>query len=164
MEYTFKTRLTEVKELYAEYLTKRERELSSIEEELEALRRMSTRPYPMKGRRYIVLVKRGGRIYFRRSPSKPPTPPKLRAWERFKELTEEAKHLSFDEVARAVGGEVVELPKGGKAIKLPSGEILPKAAAYVRAKMKGEKYALPETQLEKLVKMLKWALAQPLSP
>jgi len=152
--------LDEALEMYEEYKRRRQMEINSAPIELLRLKKLArvTPSPPMKGGKYIVYVRRRSKPYFRRSPTKPPTPPKRMTWITFAKLVKEAKKKSFEEVARLVGGEVVELPTGGKVIKLPSGEMLPKAAAYVRAMMKGKTFAIPETELERLVNLLKWAL------
>jgi len=54
----------------------------------------------------------------------------------FGKLAQEAAGKSAEEIARIVGGTVIE-GKTGKLIQMPDGRILPPVAAYIAAKMKG---------------------------
>ena len=55
---------------------------------------------------------------------------------RFGELARAARHFTHEEVARMVGGEVVEVG-GRKAIRLPDGRLLLKHQAFMKATMSG---------------------------
>ena len=168
--YRFKTKLTEVAGLvsggYEDYLRRRLEEREGAKEELSRLSELALYmpATPMKGGRYIVAVKRGDKWYLRRSPTKPPTPPKAKTWNEFARLTKLAKRLSYEEVAELVGGKVVDVGehlgkpelRGKKAILL-DGQLLTKAQAVLKL-MKGKRFAVPESGEEKLLKLVRWAL------
>lgn len=169
-KYKFRTKLTATAELisdaYEEYRRRRLEELARLPEEIKRLKGIAySRPAePMKGGRYIVIAKRGDKYYFRKSPTKPPTPAKAKTWEVAARLMKAASQMSYEEVAQLVGGKVVDVGeykgdlelKGKKAI-LVDGQLLHKTAAILKL-MKGARFAIPETATERLVKLLRWAL------
>jgi hypothetical protein len=77
-------------------------------------------------------------VYLRRAPAtvKRPTPAQADARRRFREAVEESKKYTVEEVARMVGGEVVEVD-GKKAVKMPDGRVLMKHMAYASHAMRG---------------------------
>ena len=168
--YRFRTKLTETAELvgdyYQRYAERRLNEIKKAVADLEELKRVAkSRPAePMKGGRYIVVAKRGDTVYLRRSPTKPPTPPKAKTWEVAKRLMRMASKMSYEEVAQLVGGEVVDVGKykgdpelkGRKAV-LVDGQLLTKTAAILKL-MKGKRFAVPETATERLARLLRWAV------
>ena len=168
--YRFRTKLTEVAEgvtdAYEAYRRRRLEELARLPEEIRRLKEVAySRPAePMKGGRYIVIAKRGDKHYFRRSPTKPPTPPKAKTWEVMHRLTQVAGKMTLEEVAELVGGRVVDVgeyrgdPKlRGQKLILVDGQLLNKTAAILKL-MKGQRFAIRETATERLVKLLRWAL------
>ncbi|WP_297553016.1 hypothetical protein [Thermococcus sp.] len=125
---------------------------------------MSTPAKPMKGSRAVVVAKRGDTIYFRRTPEKPPTEAKRKAWEEMAKLAKLAGELSHEEVAELVGGEVVDVGRYlgrpglvGKKAVLVDGQLLTKSQAMVKL-LKGKRWARPRTKLDKLLDILEWAL------
>jgi hypothetical protein len=72
-------------------------------------------------------------VYVRKAPTtiKRPTMAQAELRLRLAELSRESKLLTVEDVARMVGGEVVELD-GRKAVKMPDGRILLKQMAYVK--------------------------------
>jgi hypothetical protein len=85
-------------------------------------------------------------VYVRRTPVtvKRPTPAQADARRRFGEAIRESKRYTVEEVARIVGGEVVEV-NGVKAIKMPDGRILMKHMAYASHAMRG--YRSPQRRI-----------------
>jgi hypothetical protein len=85
-------------------------------------------------------------VYLRRAPAtvKRPTPAQADARRRFGEVIRESKRYTVEEVARIVGGEVVEV-NGVKAIKMPDGRILMKHTAYASHAMRG--YRSPQRRI-----------------
>jgi hypothetical protein len=81
-----------------------------------------------------IVVRRKPRttVYVRKAPTTIDRPTlaqaELRA--KFAELSRESRILSVEDVAKIVGGEVVEL-NGKKAVRMPDGRILLKQMAYV---------------------------------
>ena len=169
-KYKFKTRLSDVAELineeYEAYLDRRIEEQRQAKEWLKEMSELALgmEPYPMKGRRYIVVARRGDKAYFRKSPTKPPTPAKVKTWETARRLTEAASQMTYEEVAGLVGGRVVDVGiytgrdelRGKKGI-LVDGQLLHKAAAILKL-MKGRRFTIPETATERLARLLRWAL------
>jgi hypothetical protein len=95
-----------------------------------------------------LVYRRGPRelLYFRRAPVtiKRPTPAQAEVRLRFAEAARESKLFTIEEVARLVGGEVVEV-HGRKMIKMPDGRLLMKHMAYVSYAMRG--YRSPQRRL-----------------
>jgi len=83
----------------------------------------------------VKLVQRGGRVHVRLVRPRQPSEAQLRARRELAEASREASRLTVEEVARLVGGEVVEV-KGSKKIRLPDGRVLSKQPAYVYYKLK----------------------------
>jgi hypothetical protein len=77
-------------------------------------------------------------VFARRLPvtAKRPTPAQADVRRRFGEVSRESKMYTVEEVARMVGGEVVEVG-GVKAIKMPDGRVLMKHMAYISYAMRG---------------------------
>jgi hypothetical protein len=77
-------------------------------------------------------------VYVKRAPVtiKRPTPAQADTRRRFGEAIKESKKYTVEEIARMVGGEVVEV-NGVKAIKMPDGRILMKHMAYASHAMRG---------------------------
>jgi hypothetical protein len=102
----------------------------------------------------IQIVRRKGKIYFRKKPSTIERPTIAQAESRLKflEAVKVAGLLSVEEVAELVKGEVVTI--GDKeAIKMPDGRILMKHMAYVKYMMDGwssrnRRVKIPEWLLE----------------
>ena len=72
---------------------------------------------------------------------------------RFGELSRASKHFSAEEVARMVGGEVVEVD-GVKAVKLPDGRILQKHQAFLKAMLTGWRSPYTRVYLPKWLREL----------
>ena len=83
----------------------------------------------------VKLVQRGGRVHVVLVRPRQPSEAQLRARRELAEASREASRLTVEEVARLVGGEVVEV-KGSKKIRLPDGRVLSKQPAYVHYKLK----------------------------
>jgi hypothetical protein len=85
-------------------------------------------------------------VFARRLPvtAKRPTPAQADVRRRFGEASRESKMYTVEEVARMVGGEVVEV-NGVKAIKMPDGRVLMKHMAYVSYAMRG--YRSPQRRV-----------------
>jgi len=85
-------------------------------------------------------------VYARSEPVtvKRPTRAQAQCRLKFGELSKAAKHFTHEEVARMVGGEVVEV-NGKKAIKMPDGRLLMKHQALIKAMLSGWKS--PYTQV-----------------
>jgi hypothetical protein len=77
-------------------------------------------------------------VYVRRPPPTiwRPTPAQADVRRRFGEVIRESRRYTVEEVARMVGGEVVEV-NGKKAIKMPDGRVLMKHMAYASYAMRG---------------------------
>jgi hypothetical protein len=77
-------------------------------------------------------------VYARRVPVTiwRPTPAQADVRRRFGEAVRESSRYTVEEVARMVGGEVVEV-NGKKAIRMPDGRVLMKHTAYASYAMRG---------------------------
>lgn len=76
-----------------------------------------------------------------------PTPAQAECRLRFGEISRMSRHYSAEEVARMVGGEVVEI-NGRKYIRMPDGRILMKHHALIKHMLSGwrsEKTRIPRT-------------------
>ena len=83
----------------------------------------------------VRFVQRGGRVHVRLVKPRQPSEAQLRARRELAGASKEASRLTVEEVARLVGGEVVEV-KDSKKIRLPDGRVLSKQPAYVHYKLK----------------------------
>jgi hypothetical protein len=96
-------------------------------------------------------------IYVRKAPTHRdrPTPAVADVRLKFVQAVQESKGLSVEEVARIVGGEVVEI-NGVKAVRMPNGRVLLKHMAYVSHAMSGYRSSHARTErpmwLEELAK------------
>jgi hypothetical protein len=115
---------------------------------------------PMHEEKVMVLVRRGDKMYLRTPPRKPPTPPKKMTQELMKVLVAMAKEMTHEEVARLVGGKVVDVgeylgdpTKRGKKAILVDGELLNKHMAILKI-MKGSKFSIPKTFEERVVEAI----------
>jgi hypothetical protein len=87
----------------------------------------------------IVLRQKPREILYVRKPPPTilrPTPAQAEVRLRFAQAIRESKKYTVEEVARLVGGEVVEV-NGKKAIRMPDGRILMKHIAYASHAMRG---------------------------
>lgn len=95
----------------------------------------------------LVLRRKPGIVVYPRSTPvtvKRPTPAQAQCRLRFGELSRAARHYTHEEVARMVGGEVVEV-NGRKAIKMPDGRLLQKHHAFIKAMLAG--WRSPDTRV-----------------
>lgn len=90
-------------------------------------------------------------IYFRGYTYHPPSKHQIEARVNFGRAAEEAEKLSVEEVAKLIGARVYDRER---QLVLYRGDVLPKAAAYIKWKLRDKKYAPPKTQLEKLVEII----------
>jgi len=101
----------------------------------------------------LVYRRRPREVVFPRSPPTTivrPTRAQAECRLKFGELARASKHFTIEEVARMVGGEVVEV-NGRKAVRLPNGRILQKHQAFVKAMLSGWR-----SEHSSGVKMPKW--------
>jgi hypothetical protein len=98
--------------------------MSSIREIIQTVRRTKPKPIVYYRRRPVTYVR--------------PSPAQAEIRYLFAQAVSEAKLLTAEQIAKMIGGEVVEL-NGKKYIKMPDGRILMKHMAYVKYLLEGYK-------------------------
>jgi len=103
----------------------------------------------------VVREKPKTTVYFRSLPTtiESPTPAQSELRLKFAEVVKESKKYTVEEVARLVGGEVIEV-NGKKYIRMPDGRVLMKHMAYVKYVMSGYRSPNSKVRLPKWVEML----------